>query len=70
MQKKKTSTVRLLIFAKEIKEIEEEMLPVGYMNDGDKVDIQDMVEDGDVWAPFNASESPFKIPESYLTSRL
>lgn len=62
--------LRRLMYEKRIKEIEEEMLPVGYMNDGDKVDIQDMVEDGDVWAPFNASESPFKIPESYLTSRL
>lgn len=62
--------LRRLMYEKRIKEIEEEMLPIGYMNDGDKVDIQEMVEDGDIWAPYDKTESPYKVPSSYLTNRL
>jgi hypothetical protein len=62
--------LRKLMYAQRIKEIEEEMLPVGYYDDGDKVDIQDMVEDGDVWSPMSKNESPYVVPSTYLTDRL
>ena len=63
-------TLQSLLPLKDTEGSEEEMLPVGYMNDGDKVDIQEMVEDGDIWAPYDKSESPYKVPSSYLTNRL
>jgi hypothetical protein len=62
--------LRKLMYAQRIKEIEEEMLPVGYYDDGDKVDIQDMVEDGDIWSPMSKNESPYVVPKTYLTDRL
>jgi hypothetical protein len=62
--------LRQIMFEKRIKEIEEDMLPVGHLDDGQVVDIEEDLIDGDIWASWNEKESPYKIPETYLTNRL
>jgi len=62
--------LRQIMYEKRIREIEEDMLPVGHLDNGDVVDIEEDLIDGDIWAPWNKDESPYKIPEAYLTSRL
>jgi len=62
--------LRKIMYEKKIQEIEEDMLPVGHMDNGSVVDIDDMVNSGDVWAPWNHDESPYKVPDTYLNNRL
>jgi hypothetical protein len=54
------------MYRQKIKQIEEEMLPVGFINDGQQDEM--FVESGDVWSNNNSEEK--KLPQGYLSSRL
>lgn len=59
--------LRKAVYEQRIKQIEEDMLPVGFVNDGQQEEVT--VDSGDVWGNFNLEErsSP---PPGYLSSRL
>jgi hypothetical protein len=57
--------LREIMYRQKIKQIEEEMLPVGFINDGQQDEM--FVDSGDVWS--NNSEEK-TLPQGYLSSRL
>jgi hypothetical protein len=60
--------LRQLMFQKRIQEIEEEMLPVGFVDDGQQEEV--FIESGDVWSQKTTNSEEFSAPSGYLTSRL
>jgi hypothetical protein len=59
--------LRLAIYEQKIKQIEEEMLPVGFLDDGQQEEL--VVEGGDVWGEMKSSEER-QLPPGYAVSRL
>jgi hypothetical protein len=59
--------LRLAIYEQKIKQIEEEMLPVGFLDDGQQEEL--VVESGDVWGEMKTSDER-QMPPGYLSSRL
>lgn len=59
--------LREAIYQEKIKQIEEEMLPLGYIDDGQQEEL--MVEAGDVWANYDKEQNPMILP-GYLSSKL
>jgi hypothetical protein len=57
----------MAIYEQKIKQIEEEMLPVGFLDDGQQEEL--LVESGDIWGNSNESEQK-QIPPGYLLSKL
>lgn len=59
--------LRKAVYEQRIKQIEEDMLPVGFINDGQQEEVT--IDSGDVWGNYNVEErnSP---PPGYLSSRL
>ena len=60
--------LRQAIYEDKIKQIEEEMLPVGFLDDGQQEEL--VVENGDVWGNYNTTEERPSLPPGYLSSRL
>jgi hypothetical protein len=60
--------LREIMYRQKIKQIEEEMLPVGFINDGQQEET--FVDSGDVWSNYNKSSDEKMLPQGYLTSRL
>jgi len=60
--------LRQAIYEDKIKQIEEEMLPIGFLNDGQQEEV--VVEGGDVWGTYNSSDDRPSLPPGYLSSRL
>ncbi len=60
--------LRKLMYEQRIQDIEDEMLPVGYLNKGYSKEIT--IESNDCWFNFNIDEPAFEIPKGYLTDRL
>jgi hypothetical protein len=58
--------LREIMYRQKIKQIEEEMLPVGFINDGQQDEM--FVDSGDVWSNNNSEEKT--LPQGYLSSRL
>lgn len=59
--------LRQAIYEEKIKQIEEEMLPVGFLDDGQHEEL--VLEGGDVWGTKEVSEE-MEVPPGYLSSRL
>jgi hypothetical protein len=59
--------LRQAIYEEKIKQIEEEMLPVGFLDDGQEEEL--VLEDGNVWGIRDFSEEK-DVPPGYLSSRL
>ncbi len=59
--------LREAVYREQIKKIEEEMLPIGFIDDGQQEEIT--VESGDVWGTFNQRDD-LQLPPGYLTSKL
>jgi hypothetical protein len=59
--------LRQAIYEQKIKQIEDEMLPVGYLDDGQQEEL--IVEGGDVWGDMKQSDEK-QMPPGYLSSRL
>jgi hypothetical protein len=59
--------LRQAIYEEKIKQIEEEMLPIGYLDDGQQEEL--MVESGDIWGN-NLQSEERTVPPGYLSSRL
>jgi hypothetical protein len=59
--------LREAVYREKIKKIEEEMLPIGFIDDGQQEEL--VVESGDVWGSFNSREE-LQFPPGYLTSKL
>ena len=59
--------LRKAVYEQRIKQIEEDMLPVGFIDDGQQEEVT--VDSGDVWGNYDLKErnSP---PPGYLSSRL
>lgn len=58
--------LRKAVYEQRIKQIEEDMLPVGFINDGQQEEV--VIDGNDVWGSFDTQEkSP---PAGYLSSRL
>jgi hypothetical protein len=58
--------LRKAVYEQRIKQIEEDMLPVGFINDGQQEEV--IIDGNDVWGSFDPQEkSP---PAGYLPSRL
>jgi hypothetical protein len=60
--------LREIMYRQKIKQIEEEMLPVGFINDGQQDEM--FVESGDVWSNYNKNSEEKTLPQGYLSSRL
>jgi hypothetical protein len=60
--------LREIMYRQKIKQIEEEMLPVGFINDGQQDEM--FVESGDVWSNYNKNSDEKTLPQGYLSSRL
>jgi hypothetical protein len=60
--------LREIMYRQKIKQIEEEMLPVGFINDGQQDEI--FVDSGDVWSDYNKNSEEKTLPQGYLSSRL
>jgi hypothetical protein len=59
--------LREAIYQKKIQQIEEEMLPLGFVDDGQQEEM--ILESGDIWSGQNKSDD-FDMPKGYLSSRL
>jgi hypothetical protein len=59
--------LREAIYQEKIKQIEHEMLPLGYIDDGQQEEL--MLEAGDVWANYDKEQNPMLLP-GYLSSKL
>jgi hypothetical protein len=57
--------LRKLVYEKRIKEIEEEMLPLGFVDDGQQEEM--ILESNDVWF---SEKKQIDLPPGYLTSKL
>ena len=60
--------LREIMYRQKIKQIEEEMLPVGFINDGQQDEM--FIESGDVWSNYNKNSDEKTLPQGYLSSRL
>jgi hypothetical protein len=60
--------LREIMYRQKIKQIEEEMLPVGFINDGQQDEM--FVDSGDVWSNYNKNSDDKTLPQGYLSSRL
>jgi len=60
--------LRELMYKKRIQEIEEEMLPLGFINDGQQEEVY--VDSNDVWTNKDSKEDEFSELQGYLTSKL
>lgn len=60
--------LREIMYRQKIKQIEEEMLPVGFINDGQQDEM--FVDSGDVWSNYNKNSEEKPLPQGYLSSRL
>ena len=60
--------LREIMYRQKIKQIEEEMLPVGFINDGQQDEM--FVDSGDVWSNYNKNSEEKTLPQGYLSSRL
>lgn len=60
--------LREIMYQQKIKQIEEDMLPVGFINDGQ--DEEYFVESNDIWANYKQKDEEFSLPPGYLNSRL
>ena len=58
--------LRKIMYEKKIKQIEEEMLPVGFVDDGQQEEL--VLESNDLWSNYNKEE--IQPPAGYLSSRL
>ena len=58
--------LRKIMYEKKIKQIEEEMLPIGFVNDGQQEEL--VLESNDLWA--QTDKSSFETPSMYPPSRL
>ena len=59
--------LRKVVYEQRIKQIEEDMLPVGFVDDGQQEEVT--VDSGDVWGNYNVEERNGP-PPGYLSSRL
>jgi hypothetical protein len=59
--------LRMAIYEQKIKQIEEEMLPVGFLDDGQMEEL--IIDDGNIWATYNNSEER-QLPPGYSMSKL
>jgi hypothetical protein len=59
--------LREAIYQKQIQQIEEEMLPLGFINDGQQEEL--VLEGGDLWGN-NNKEDGISSPPGYPVSRL
>ena len=60
--------LREIMYRQKIKQIEEEMLPVGFINDGQQDEM--FVDSNDVWSNYNKNSEEPTLPQGYLSSRL
>ena len=60
--------LREIMYQQKIKQIEEEMLPVGFINDGQQEET--FIDSGDVWSGYNSNSEEKALPAGYLNSRL
>lgn len=60
--------LRKIMYERKIKQIEEEMLPVGFIDDGQTEEL--VLESNDLWASYNSDSEDKKYPVHYPTSRL
>jgi len=60
--------LRELMYKKRIQEIEEEMLPIGFINDGQQEEVV-VDSDGDVWRNYDTNEKRELLP-GYFSSKL
>jgi hypothetical protein len=60
--------LREAIYHERIKQIEDEMLPVGYLVDGLEEEL--VVESGDIWGDLKQKEEKPQMPPGYLSSSL
>jgi hypothetical protein len=58
--------LRKIMYEKKIKQIEEEMLPIGFVNDGQQEEL--VLESNDLWA--QTDKTRFETPSMYPSSRL
>jgi hypothetical protein len=58
--------LRKIMYEKKIKQIEEEMLPIGFINDGQQEEM--VLESDDLWSKYNKEDN--EAPAGYLSSRL
>ena len=58
--------LRKIMYEKKIKQIEEEMLPIGFVNDGQQEEL--VLESNDLWA--QTDKTRFETPSMYSSSRL
>lgn len=58
--------LRKIMYEKKIKQIEEEMLPIGFVDDGQQEEA--ILESNDLWSKYNKEE--VQPPTGYLSSRL
>ena len=58
--------LRKIMYEKKIKQIEEEMLPIGFVNDGQQEEL--VLESNDLWA--QTDKTRFETPSMYPPSRL
>jgi hypothetical protein len=59
--------LREAIYQNKIKQIEEEMLPLGFINDGQHEEVY--LESGDLWGRKDDNESS-RLPAGYMSSNL
>jgi hypothetical protein len=59
--------LRKAVYEQRIKQIEDDMLPVGFINDGQQEEV--VIDTGDVWGNYNREENN-SPPPGYLSSRL
>ena len=59
--------LRMAIYEQKIKQIEEEMLPVGFLDDGQQEEL--IFEGGDIWGEMK-NDAEKQVPPNYLLSRL
>jgi hypothetical protein len=57
----------MAIYEQKIKQIEEEMLPVGFLDDGQQEEL--VIDGGDVWGEMKLSEER-QLPPGYLMSKI
>jgi hypothetical protein len=60
--------LRKIMYERQMKLIEEEMLPIGFVNDGQTEEL--VLESNDLWASYNNDSGDRKQPDYYPPSRL
>ena len=60
--------LREAIYQNKIKQIEEEMLPLGFIDDGQQEEVY--VEGGDIWGQMTNSKEDSNVPAGYPSSKL